>query len=73
MMADLVEAPRRPGATVSDDRQWVALLNRPGAPSIAELAQPEEKLAGVLIAPTPKQKSRECGGAIGKTGRDNRQ
>ncbi|MBT8069631.1 MAG: hypothetical protein KJO80_04300, partial [Gammaproteobacteria bacterium] len=51
MMADLVDAPRRPAATVSDDKQWVALLHRPGAPGIVELAQPEEKLAGLRINP----------------------
>ncbi|TQV88830.1 alpha/beta hydrolase family protein [Aliikangiella coralliicola] len=49
LMADLVDAPRRPGATISPDKVWVALLQRPGAPSISELAQPEEKLAGLKI------------------------
>ncbi|MCF6226685.1 MAG: hypothetical protein L3J22_10360 [Xanthomonadales bacterium] len=49
IMADLVDAPRRPGATISDDKRWVALLHRPGAQSISELAQPEEKLAGLRI------------------------
>jgi dipeptidyl aminopeptidase/acylaminoacyl peptidase len=49
MMADLVDAPRRPGVTMSDNKKWLALLHRPGAQSIAELAQPEEKLAGLRI------------------------
>jgi len=49
IMADLVDAPRRPGVTMSDNRQWLALLHRPGAQSIKELAQPEEKLAGLRI------------------------
>ena len=61
MMADLVDAPRRPGATVSDDKQWVALLQRPGAPSIAELAQPEAKLAGLRINPAIFAPSRSTG------------
>ncbi len=61
MMADLVDAPRRPGATVSDDKQWVALLHRPGAPGIVELAQPEEKLAGLRINPAIFAPSRSTG------------
>jgi dipeptidyl aminopeptidase/acylaminoacyl peptidase len=61
MMADLVDAPRRPGATISDDKHWVALMHRPGAPSIAELAQPEEKLAGLRINPAVFAPSRSTG------------
>ncbi len=61
MMADLVDAPRRPGATISDDKQWVALMQRPGAPGIAELAQPEEKLAGLRINPAVFAPSRSSG------------
>ena len=49
LLADLVDAPRRPGATISPDNQWIALLERPGAQSIVDLAQPEEKLAGLKI------------------------
>lgn len=49
IMADLVDAPRRPGVTLSDNKQWLAILHRPGAPSISDLAQPEEKLAGLRI------------------------
>ena len=61
MMADLVDAPRRPGATVSHDKHWVALLHRPGAPGIVELAQPEAKLAGLRINPTIFAPSRSRG------------
>ncbi|MCW8878159.1 MAG: prolyl oligopeptidase family serine peptidase [Kangiellaceae bacterium] len=49
LLADLVDAPRRPGATISPDKKWIALLERPGAQSIVDLAQPEEKLAGLKI------------------------
>ena len=49
IMADLVDAPRRPGVTLSYNKQWLAILHRPGAPSISDLAQPEEKLAGLRI------------------------
>ncbi len=61
IMADLVDAPRRPGATISDDKHWVALLHRPGAQSIAELAQPEEKLAGLRINSAVFAPSRSTG------------
>ena len=61
IMADLVDAPRRPGAAISDDNQWVALMHRPGAPSIVELAQPEEKLAGLRINPAVFAPSRSSG------------
>jgi dipeptidyl aminopeptidase/acylaminoacyl peptidase len=61
IMADLVDAPRRPSAAISEDKQWVALMQRPGAPSIAELAQPEEKLAGLRINPAVFAPSRSSG------------
>lgn len=46
---DLVDAPRQPSVRISADKQWVAILARPGAKSIDELAQAEEKLAGLRI------------------------
>jgi dipeptidyl aminopeptidase/acylaminoacyl peptidase len=47
--ADLVDAPRQPSVRISADKKWVAILARPGAKSIDELAQSEEKLAGLRI------------------------
>ncbi len=61
IMADLVDAPRRPGAIISADRNWVALLHRPGAPEIEELAQVEETLAGLRINPAIFAPSRSTG------------
>jgi len=49
VLADLVDAPRRPAVKLSPDKNWVAILTRPGAKAIADLAQPEEKLAGLKI------------------------
>ncbi len=60
-MADLVDAPRRPGAVIAPDKSWVALLKRPGAPGISELAQAEEKLAGLRINPAIFAPSRSRG------------
>jgi len=48
-LADLVDAPRQPSVRISADKEWVAILARPGAKSIDELAQAEEKLAGLRI------------------------
>ena len=61
IMADLVDAPRRPGVTLSDNKQWLAILHRPGAPSISDLAQPEEKLAGLRINASVFGPSRSSG------------
>ena len=61
MMADLVDAPQRPGFSISPNKQWVAVLNRPGLASIEELAQPEAKLAGLRINPNIFSTSRATG------------
>ena len=47
-LAAIVDAPSAPVAVLSPDRTRLLLLDRPEAPSIAELAQPELKLAGLL-------------------------
>lgn len=60
-LADLVDAPRQPGVTISPDKKWVALLARPGAKSIEELAQEEVKLAGLRINTSIFAPSRSSG------------
>lgn len=61
IIADLVDAPRSPGVAISDDRKWIAFLKRPSTQTLAELAQPEEKLAGLKINPTIFAPSRALG------------
>lgn len=61
MLADLVDAPRRPGATISPNNQWLAMMQRPGAPSITDLAQQEMKLAGLRINPANFGPARSSG------------
>lgn len=61
MLGDLVDAPRQPGATVSNDKQLIAFLKRPGAQSIVELAQEEETLAGLRINPANFAPARSTG------------
>lgn len=48
-LAELVDQPISPEVLISADKKWVALLKRVGVQSIADLAQPEEKLAGLKI------------------------
>ena len=47
----VVDAPVPPVPVLSPDRKTLLLLDRPPAPSIAELAQPELRLAGLRINP----------------------
>ncbi|MBI5688552.1 MAG: prolyl oligopeptidase family serine peptidase [Verrucomicrobia bacterium] len=58
-LAAVVDAPTPPTAVLSPDRQRLLLLDRPEAPGIAELAQPELKLAGLRINPATNGRSRE--------------
>lgn len=57
-LAAIVDAPVAPVAVLSPDRQTLLLLHRPDAPSIAELAQPELRLAGLRINPATNGQSR---------------
>ncbi|MEM7018836.1 MAG: prolyl oligopeptidase family serine peptidase [Pseudomonadota bacterium] len=60
-LADLVDAPRTPSSIMSPDKLWLGILQRPGAPSIDELAQPEAKLAGLKLNPKIFASSRSSG------------
>ncbi len=57
-LAAIVDAPLSPAAILSPDRRHLVLLERSDAPSIAELAQPELRLAGVRIDPVTNGQSR---------------
>ena len=50
-LVDLVDAPVTPDVSVSPDRQWLLIMEKPSRPPISELAQPELKLAGIRIDP----------------------
>lgn len=60
-LADLVDAPYRPGLSMSADSKWIAVLARPGAKSIVELSQPELKLAGLRLNPAVFAAARSSG------------
>ncbi|MBL9199919.1 MAG: hypothetical protein JNL39_05395, partial [Opitutaceae bacterium] len=57
-LAAIVDAPLPPAAVLSPDRRWLLLLDRPEAPSITELAQPELRLAGLRVNPATNGPSR---------------
>ena len=51
VLADIIDAPPTPGVYLSPDKEWLLLLERPGNPSIEEVAAPELRLAGLRINP----------------------
>ncbi len=57
-LAAVVDAPTAPVASLSPDGRSLLLLERPEAPSIAALAQPELRLAGLRINPATNGQSR---------------
>ena len=57
-LADLVTVPPTPGVSVTSKGDRLLILERASAPSIAELAQPELKLAGLRINPANNGPSR---------------
>ena len=57
-LAALVDAAAEPGISVSHDRKYLLILERTEAPSIAELAQPELRLAGLRFNPVNNASSR---------------
>ena len=57
-LAALVDAPSAPAVSLSPDRQHLLLLARTETPSLAELAQPELRLAGIRLDPANHAPSR---------------
>ncbi|MEL6616126.1 MAG: S9 family peptidase, partial [Bacteroidota bacterium] len=60
-LAALVDAPRTPLVSLSPDKATMALLERRGAPSVAEIAQPEIGLGGSRVNPRTNGPSRTRG------------
>src|SRR5918992_5886006 len=61
-IADILDAPQTPAVFVSPDRAWLLLAERASLPSIAELSEPELRLAGLRINPRTGGQSREVTG-----------
>lgn len=60
-IVDLVDVPPTPAIRVSPSGQWMLMLDQASLPSIAELAQPELRLAGLRINPATNGPSRSGG------------
>ena len=58
-IANLVDVPPTPTARLSRDHSKLLLLEQPSLPSIAEVSQPELRLAGMRINPKTNGASRE--------------
>ena len=57
-LADLVTVAPTPGVSVTDNGEVMLILEQASAPTIAELAQPELKLAGLRLNPANNGPSR---------------
>ena len=57
-MIDMVDAPLIPQTLLSPNREWLMLLERLPLQPVADLAQPELRLAGVRINPRNNDQSR---------------
>ncbi|MEX0720310.1 MAG: prolyl oligopeptidase family serine peptidase [Balneolaceae bacterium] len=57
-ITNLVDGARTPSVSISPDKDFMLLLNRPALPSIEEVSQPELRLAGVRINPRTNGPSR---------------
>ena len=59
VLADIIDAPQTPWVSLSPDNGWMLFMERPGLPSIEEVAQPELRLAGLRINPRDNGQSRQ--------------
>ena len=57
-IADLVDAPPTPGASLSPSGNWMLLLDRPNLPPLSDIAAEELRLAGIRINPKTNGPSR---------------
>ena len=55
----ILDADSPPAVVVSPDRQWMLELERPNLRSLADLAEPEVKVAGIKINPETNGPARE--------------
>ncbi len=57
-IADIADAAPSPSVRLDPTSEWMLILEEPTHPSIAELAAPELRLAGIRIAPATNSRSR---------------
>lgn len=58
-VARILDAPAKPTLLTSPDKSLLVLLERPGLPSIAEVSEPEYRLAGLRLNPRTSGPSRQ--------------
>jgi len=58
-IAQILDAPATPLASLSADRSMIVLLERPGLPPISEIAAPEYRVAGIRLNPRTSGPSRQ--------------
>lgn len=58
VLVDIVDAETTPRVSLSPDHEWLLLMQVPNLPSLAELAEPELRLAGLRISPQNSGPSR---------------
>ena len=50
-VVDIVDAPRTPSVQPDPDREWLLVAEEPNLRTIADLAEPQERLAGIRLNP----------------------
>jgi dipeptidyl aminopeptidase/acylaminoacyl peptidase len=60
-IVSIIDAPQTPSVLLSPDNKTILLLDRPGLPTIADLSQPEFRLAGIRFDPATNGQSRGRG------------
>lgn len=59
VIAKLIEAPSTPSVRLDSKGKWMLLMERPGYPSIEEVAAPELRIGGTRINPLTNGRSRQ--------------
>ena len=67
VIVDMLDAPPTPNLIVGPDHRTVALLFRRSMPTVAELAEPIHRIAGLRINPKTNGRQQRGGGIIGLT------
>ncbi len=67
VIVDMLDAAPTPNVVVSADRRTIALLERRSLPTIADLAQPIHRIAGMRINPKTNGRQQRTGGVFALT------
>lgn len=57
-IVDIVDGHPTPSVSISPDKKWMLIMERPNLPTIEELSQPELRIAGIRINPRTNGPSR---------------